>query len=45
METRLLYIDKLKGLAMLLVVLGHTMYFCIWHEQPFTDPLFNPHCS
>ena len=30
---------------MLLVVLGHTMYFCIWHEQPFTDPLFNAICT
>lgn len=45
METRLLYIDKLKALAMMLVVWGHTIYFCIWHEQTFTDPLFSLICT
>lgn len=44
METRLLYIDKLKALAMMLVVWGHTIYF-IWHEQTFSDPLFSLICT
>ena len=45
--TRLLYIDKLKALAMILVVWGHTMYFCIYHEHTETifDPLLNIICT
>lgn len=42
---RLLYIDRLKGLAMLLVVMGHTIYFCMYHEQSFSDPLFSLICT
>ena len=30
--TRLPYIAKLKALAMMLVVMGHTIYYCTWHE-------------
>lgn len=41
----MLYIDKLKALAMILVVWGHTIYFCIWHEQTFSDPLFSLICT
>lgn len=45
--TRLLYIDKLKALAMILVVWGHTMYFCIYHEHTETifDPLLSIICT
>lgn len=42
---RLLYIDKLKALAMLLVVMGHTMYFCMYHEEKAGDPVLNTICS
>ncbi|MBQ9186316.1 MAG: CotH kinase family protein [Prevotella sp.] len=43
---RLHYIDKLKGLAMLLVVMGHTIYFCTYHEQyPFHDDIFSVICT
>jgi len=38
---RLLYIDKLKALAMMLVVMGHTIYFCMYHEGSFHDPIFS----
>ncbi len=43
---RLLYIDKLKAFAMLMVVWGHTMYFCIYHEHTDTfDPLLGTVCT
>ena len=42
---RLYYIDKLKALAMLLVVMGHTIYFCIWHEASFNDAVLNIICT
>lgn len=46
MKERLLYIDKLKALAMLLVVWGHTMYFCMYHEQEgIKDPVLSIICS
>ena len=46
MNSRLLYIDKLKALAMLLVVWGHTMYFCMYHEQSnINDPVLNIICT
>lgn len=45
MTGRLLYIDKLKALAMLLVVLGHTIYFCMYHEVHFNDSIFNVICT
>lgn len=45
-EKRLLYIDKLKALAMLLVVWGHTMYFCMYHEQAgINDPVLSIICT
>ena len=44
-KERLPYIDKLKGLAMLLVVWGNTMYFCIYDEQPPFNALFNIICT
>lgn len=42
---RLYYIDKLKALAMLLVVMGHTLYFCTWHETPSNDVVLNIICT
>ena len=43
---RLIYIDKLKALAMLLVVWGHTMYFCMYHEQTnSSDPILTIICT
>ena len=45
MTGRLLYIDKLRALAMLLVVMGHTIYFCMYHEERFNDSIFNVICS
>ena len=42
---RLYYIDKMKALAMLLVVMGHTIYFCIWHEASFSDAVLNIICT
>ncbi|MCR4957902.1 MAG: CotH kinase family protein [Prevotella sp.] len=42
---RLLYIDKLKALAMLLVVMGHTIYFCTWHENVQHDDVMNVICT
>ena len=45
MTGRLLYIDKLRALAMALVVMGHTIYFCMYHEERFNDPIFNVICS
>ena len=45
-NNRLFYIDKLKALAMLLVVWGHTMYFCMYHEETISgDPLLNIICT
>lgn len=45
-NNRLQYIDKLKALAMLLVVWGHTMYFCMYHEQAdMSDPVLNIICT
>ncbi len=44
-QERLLYIDKLKAIAMMLVVMGHTMYFCMYHEQSASDPLLNIICT
>ena len=42
----MLYIDKLKALAMLLVVWGHTMYFCMYHEQADnSDPVLSIICT
>ena len=45
MTGRLLYIDKLRALAMALVVMGHTIYFCMYHEERFNDSIFNVICS
>lgn len=45
MNGRLLYIDKLRALAMMLVVMGHTIYFCMYHEEQFNDSIFNIICS
>lgn len=42
---RIPYVDKLKALAMLLVVWGHTMYFCIYHEERSNDPILNIICT
>ena len=42
---RLHYIDKLKALAMLMVVLGHTIYFCTWHENVHDDALLQIICT
>lgn len=43
---RFLYIDKLKALAMLLVVWGHTMYFCMYNEQAdINDPVLSIICT
>ena len=43
---RLLYIDKLKALAMLLAVWGHTIYFCMYHEQAnMSDSLLSIICT
>ena len=42
---RILYIDKLKALAMLLVVMGHTIYFCTWHEELPDDTVFSIICT
>ena len=39
------YIDTLRALAMLLVVMGHTIYFCTYHEMTFIDPVFNVICT
>lgn len=44
-DKRLPYIDKLKALAMLLVVMGHTIYFCTWHETSFNDAVFSIICT
>ena len=44
-KSRLLYIDKLKALAMLLVIMGHTMYFCMYDELKSSDPILNIICS
>ena len=45
-NSRLPYIDKLKALAMLLVVWGHTMYFCMYHEQEgINDPVLSIICT
>ena len=42
----MLYIDKLKALAMLLVVWGHTMYFCMYHGQAdIGDPVLSIICT
>ena len=41
----MLYIDKLKALAMLLVIMGHTIYFCMNHEKPANDPVLNIICT
>ena len=42
---RLPYIDKLKALAMLLVVMGHTIYFSIWNENVHDDAVLNIICT
>lgn len=42
---RLPYIDKLKALAMLLVIMGHTFYFCMYHEHDFGNPIFSIICT
>ena len=42
---RLPYIDKLKALAMLLVIMGHTFYFCMYHESDFRNPIFSIICT
>ncbi|MBP5339894.1 MAG: acyltransferase [Prevotella sp.] len=42
---RLPFIDKLKALAMMLVVWGHTMYFCMYHEENASDPVLNIICT
>jgi fucose 4-O-acetylase-like acetyltransferase len=42
---RLPYIDKLKALAMLLVIMGHTFYFCMYHEGDFRNPIFSIICT
>ena len=40
------YIDKLRALAMLLVVMGHCIYFSMHHEQAgFHDPVFSVICT
>lgn len=37
---RLAYIDRLKGLAMLMVVMGHLMIFCgLGYENPIIDSI------
>ena len=43
--TRLPYIDKLKALAMMLVVMGHTIYYCTWHETVHDDAILNIICT
>lgn len=45
MQERMVFIDKLKALAMMLVVMGHTIYFCIFHEQSPHDSIFNVICT
>ena len=44
-KERLLYIDRLKALAMILVVMGHTIYFCMYHEERPHDAIFNIICT
>ena len=39
------YIDKLKAVAMLLVVMGHTLFFSTYHEQKAVDPVLSVICT
>ncbi len=40
-----LYIDRLKALAMMMVVMGHTIYFCMYHEEQPHDIIFTMICT
>ena len=42
MNDRIQYIDRLKGLAILLVVIGHLMAFCTHGER---NPIYEVICS
>lgn len=42
MNNRIQYIDRLKGLAILLVVIGHLMAFCSAGER---NPIYEVVCS
>jgi fucose 4-O-acetylase-like acetyltransferase len=42
MNDRIQYIDRLKGLAILLVVIGHLMAFCTNGER---NPIYEVICS
>ena len=42
MNYRIQYIDRLKGLAILLVVIGHLMAFCTHGER---NPIYEVICS
>ena len=44
-KERMLYIDRLKALAMIMVVMGHTIYFCMYHEERPDDAVFNIICT
>ena len=44
-KERMLYIDKLKAMAMIMVVMGHTIYFCMYHEERPNDTIFNIICT
>ena len=44
-KQKLPYIDSLRGMAMLLVIMGHTIYFCIYQEQKFVDSVFSLICT
>lgn len=42
MNNRIQYIDRLKGMAILLVVIGHLMAFCTGGER---NPIYEVICS
>lgn len=44
-KERMLYIDRLKALAMIMVVMGHTIYFCMYHEALPDDAVFHIICT
>ena len=44
-KQRLLYLDKLRAFAMIMVVMGHIIYFCIYHEKQTDDVIFRLICT
>lgn len=44
-KQKLPYIDSLRGMAMLLVIMGHTIYFCMYQEGTVNDSVFSIICT